>query len=102
MIKCIGISKAGMQCRFNGKATTGGRYCATHYRIYAEENPDPSAMLSIAPSPGSDATLSIFNALRSSPIILSRMVFEMYSARIVYPPRVNANKFITGSIAEIL
>lgn len=102
MNKCIAISKAGRQCRFNGKTTPGGHYCATHYRIYTEENPDPSALLSIVPGPGSDAALSIFNALRSSPTILSHMVFEMYSARIVYPPKINANKFITGSIGEIL
>jgi hypothetical protein len=98
MNKCIGIiQKGGAACCRNVHAECG-RYCKTHYRMHQVEN--PATRLPVVNTPDTDAGIAILNKFREYPTVVQVGMLMLYATRLVYPPKVDANKFIVGGVSE--
>lgn len=81
-----------------GKKCKNGPVCGTHRKSYARDN--PSEKLTPTDTPDTKAIIKIFQAFRENPEAVNRAFLEMITSRRMYPPSENANRFMTGGIAE--
>jgi len=95
---CKGTSGVGTPC----KSRCEGDYCGTHMKKFIKDNPPAELRLSPTDTENARAIIKVLNKMKSSEgrPKLERAMQEILACRVMFPPALNVNKFVTGGVSE--
>ena len=95
---CKGVSNSGTPC----KRKCEGEYCVTHEKVFKRENPSSEQLLKPTDTENARAMLEILNAMKSpeGKPLAEKAIQEILVCRVMFPPSLNVNKFVTGGVSE--
>jgi hypothetical protein len=95
---CKGVSNFGSPCRNKCE----GDYCKTHEKVHKRENPPAEQLLKPTDTENARAIMEVFNKMKSpeGKALAEKAIQEILVCRVMFPPSLNVNKFVTGGVSE--
>lgn len=95
---CKGVSNSGTPC----KSKCNDEYCKTHEKVFKRENPSAEQLLKPTETENARAIMKVFNKMKSpeGKLLAEKAIQEILVCRIMFPPKLNVNKFVTGGVSE--